>query len=82
MIVDDEPDTLFTYEWFLSDEGYNVEAFTDPQEALKRFVHIRGFFLLSASTFGHKDAQIKWASAIQYDKSNESECQDYVLFRS
>jgi CheY-like chemotaxis protein/class 3 adenylate cyclase len=38
MIVDDEPDTLFTYEWFLSDEGYNVEAFTDPQEALKRFV--------------------------------------------
>jgi CheY-like chemotaxis protein/class 3 adenylate cyclase len=38
MIVDDEPDTLLTYEWFLSDEGYNVEAFTDPQEALKRFV--------------------------------------------
>jgi CheY-like chemotaxis protein/class 3 adenylate cyclase len=40
MIVDDEPDTLFTYEWFLSDEGYNVEAFTDPQEALKRFVQL------------------------------------------
>ena len=39
MIVDDEPDTLFTYELFLSDEGYNVEAFTDPQEALKRFVN-------------------------------------------
>jgi CheY-like chemotaxis protein/class 3 adenylate cyclase len=38
MIVDDEPDTLLTYEWFLSDEGYNVEAFTEPQEALKRFV--------------------------------------------
>ena len=40
MVVDDEPDTLFTYEWFLSDEGYNVEAFTDPQEALKRFVQL------------------------------------------
>jgi CheY-like chemotaxis protein/class 3 adenylate cyclase len=40
MIVDDEPDTLFTYEWFLSDEGYNVEAFTDPQEALKHFVQL------------------------------------------
>jgi two-component system response regulator ChvI len=40
MVVDDEPDTLFTYEWFLSDEGYNVEAFTDPQEALKHFVQL------------------------------------------
>src|SRR5918996_2614383 len=40
MIVDDEPDTLFTYEWFLSDEGYNVEAFTDPQEALKHLVQL------------------------------------------
>ena len=44
MIVDDEPDTLFTYEWFLSDEGYNVEAFTDPQEALKHFVKLSGAF--------------------------------------
>jgi two-component system response regulator ChvI len=40
LIVDDEPDTLLTYEWFLSDEGYNVEAFTEPQEALKRFVQL------------------------------------------
>jgi two-component system response regulator ChvI len=40
MVVDDEPDTLFTYEWFLSDEGYNVEGFTDPQEALKHFVQL------------------------------------------
>ena len=47
MIVDDEPDTLFTYEWFLSDEGYNVEAFTDPQEALKRFVQLE----TSSSTY-------------------------------
>jgi two-component system response regulator ChvI len=40
MVVDDEPDTLFTYEWFLSDEGYNAEAFADPQEALKHFVQL------------------------------------------
>ncbi len=40
MVVDDEPDTLFTYEWFLSDEGYNVEAFTDSLEALNHFVQL------------------------------------------
>jgi class 3 adenylate cyclase/CheY-like chemotaxis protein len=40
MIVDDEPDTLFTYECFLSEEGHNVKAFTDPQEALKHFVQV------------------------------------------
>jgi two-component system, OmpR family, response regulator ChvI len=44
MIVDDEPDTLFTYEWFLSDEGYNVEGFTDPQQALRHFVKLSGAF--------------------------------------
>ncbi len=51
MIVDDEPDTLFTYEWFLSDEGYNVEGFTDPQEALKRFVKLSGAFSSSSSYY-------------------------------
>jgi CheY-like chemotaxis protein len=40
MIVDDEPDVLSTYECFLSDEGYNVQTFTDPQEALEHFVHM------------------------------------------
>ena len=39
-MVDDEPDTLFTYESFLSDEGYNVESFTDSLEALKHFVQL------------------------------------------
>jgi two-component system, OmpR family, response regulator ChvI len=34
MVVDDEPDTLFTYKSLLSAEGYNVKAFTDPQDAL------------------------------------------------
>jgi CheY-like chemotaxis protein len=37
MVVDDEPDTVFTYKSLLFAEGHNVEAFTDPQEALKHF---------------------------------------------
>jgi len=37
LVIDDEPDTLLTYEYFLSEEGYNVIAFSDPQEALKHF---------------------------------------------
>src|ERR687892_671590 len=40
IIVDDEPDTVFTYKSLLSAEGYNVQAFTDPQEALKHFVQL------------------------------------------
>ena len=40
MVVDDEPDILFTYKSLLSAEGYNVESFTDPQEALKHFVQL------------------------------------------
>ncbi|HET7389263.1 MAG TPA: hypothetical protein VFJ51_00465, partial [Nitrososphaeraceae archaeon] len=38
LLVDDEPDTLFTYKTFLLDiEGYNVDAFTDSQKALQHF---------------------------------------------
>jgi CheY-like chemotaxis protein len=40
MVIDDEPDILFTYKSLLSAEGYNVKAFTDPQEALKHFVQL------------------------------------------
>jgi CheY-like chemotaxis protein len=40
MIVDDEPDTIFTYKSLLSAEGYNVQTFTDAQEALKHFVQL------------------------------------------
>ena len=39
-VVDDEPDILFTYKYLLSAEGYNVQAFTDPQEALKHLVQL------------------------------------------
>ena len=38
LVVDDEPDTAFTYKTLLSAEGYDVRMFTDPQEALKHFV--------------------------------------------
>ena len=41
MVVDDEADTLETYKHFLSAEGYNVQAFTDPQQALKYFVQLQ-----------------------------------------
>jgi CheY-like chemotaxis protein/class 3 adenylate cyclase len=40
MVVDDEPDTLFTYKTFLLSEGYAVEAFTDSREALKHFTEM------------------------------------------
>jgi two-component system, OmpR family, response regulator ChvI len=40
MIVDDEPDILFTYESFLSAEGYTVQTFADPQNALKHLVQV------------------------------------------
>ncbi len=38
MLVDDEPDVLFTYKCFLSSRGYNVLTFTNPREALIHFV--------------------------------------------
>jgi CheY-like chemotaxis protein len=40
MVIDDEPDILHTYKYILSAEGYNVEAFTDPHEALMHFVQL------------------------------------------
>jgi CheY-like chemotaxis protein len=40
MLVDDEPDTLFTYKTFLVSEGYTVEAFTDSRKALEHFAEM------------------------------------------
>jgi CheY-like chemotaxis protein len=40
MLVDDEADTLLTYETILVDKGYNVDAFTDSYEALKHFISL------------------------------------------
>ena len=38
LLVDDDPDILLTYKTFLGIAGYNVDAFTDSQEALMHFV--------------------------------------------
>jgi two-component system, OmpR family, response regulator ChvI len=40
MLVDDEPDILLTYKTFLAGAGYNVDAFTDPREAMTHFQRI------------------------------------------
>lgn len=40
LIVEDEPDLIYTYKIMLQDEGYNVDTFTDPYAALKRFAEI------------------------------------------
>ncbi|HVX02483.1 MAG TPA: response regulator, partial [Nitrososphaera sp.] len=37
MIVDDEPDIIVTYQYFLTPTGYNVSAFSDAYEALRDF---------------------------------------------
>ena len=39
MIVDDEQDILLTYNSMLYGEGYNVETFSNPNEALLHFIH-------------------------------------------
>jgi CheY-like chemotaxis protein/class 3 adenylate cyclase len=45
LLVDDEPDTLLTYKTFLLDiEGYNVDAFTDSQEALQYFAQVNSSY--------------------------------------
>jgi CheY-like chemotaxis protein len=41
MVVDDEPDSVFTYKSILSYEGYTVEGFTDSMEALKHFAKMK-----------------------------------------
>jgi two-component system response regulator ChvI len=38
MIVDDEQDILFTYSSMLYGEGYNIETFSNPHEALLHFI--------------------------------------------
>jgi CheY-like chemotaxis protein len=35
MIIEDEPDLLFTYKLILQEEGYNVYGFVDPYKALE-----------------------------------------------
>jgi len=40
LIVEDEPDLIYTYKVILQEEGYNVDTFTDPYAALRRFAEI------------------------------------------
>jgi DNA-binding response OmpR family regulator len=40
MLIDDEPDMIITYKSFLHSEGYNVDAFTNSQEALRHFAQV------------------------------------------
>jgi DNA-binding response OmpR family regulator len=40
LLVDDEEDIVYTFKQGLSSEGYNVEAFVDPMEALAHFVNV------------------------------------------
>jgi len=37
MLVDDQPDMLFTYRSFLEGQGFKVHTFTDPTVALRQF---------------------------------------------
>lgn len=37
MLVDDQPDVLFTYRSFLESQGFKVHSFTDPIVALRQF---------------------------------------------
>jgi CheY-like chemotaxis protein len=40
MLIDDEPDMIITYKSFLHSEGYNVDAFSNSQEALRHFAQV------------------------------------------
>ena len=40
LLVDDEEDVIYTFKKGLALEGYNVEAFVDPMEALAHFAKV------------------------------------------
>jgi CheY-like chemotaxis protein len=44
MLVEDEADVLLTYKSFLASESYNVEAFTNPYDALHSFIEKNGHY--------------------------------------
>ena len=44
LIVEDEADSIFTYKIILEQEGFNVDTFTDPYAALKRFAEIDSLY--------------------------------------
>jgi len=40
MIVEDQADLAFTYNTILSEEGWKVDFFTDPEDALRHYAEI------------------------------------------
>lgn len=40
MVVDDEKDILYGFDIALTDNGYNVESFSDSHKALERFAKV------------------------------------------
>jgi CheY-like chemotaxis protein/class 3 adenylate cyclase len=44
LLIDDEADIIFTYKSMLNEEGYNVDAFTDPRQALSQFARLDPFY--------------------------------------
>ena len=44
LLIDDEPDIAFTYKSMLNEEGYSVDAFTDPRDALRHFSQSDPFY--------------------------------------
>jgi CheY-like chemotaxis protein len=40
MLIDDEPDMIITFKSFLHSEEYNVDAFSNSQEALRHFAQV------------------------------------------
>jgi CheY-like chemotaxis protein len=40
LLVDDDQDILFTFKSILEAEGYHIEAFADPNEALSHFIQM------------------------------------------
>lgn len=41
LLIDDEPDVALTYKSFLASEGYQVEAFREPEKAVEHFISSR-----------------------------------------
>lgn len=41
LLIDDEPDIALTYKSFLSSEGYQVDAFREPERAIEHFISSR-----------------------------------------
>jgi DNA-binding response OmpR family regulator len=79
MLVEDEPDTLLTYKTFLAAEGYDVETFTDPYEALNQFIKMNQHYYDLVIT----DIRMPGMNGLQlYQKLNAIDNSVKILFVS